>query len=91
MDKDIRKHSDCENCASVDVVKGICHLTNEIVMVGSPVCLKFEEIPKCRSCSFFKNSDKDGIGTCVGLSKEYWTSDDYNAGLCNAYKTIYDI
>jgi 4-hydroxyphenylacetate decarboxylase small subunit len=91
MAKDVKKHSDCENYAPVDVVTGICHLTNEIVVVDLQVCTKFEEVPKCRSCVFFKNPDKDGIGTCTGLNKEYWTAGNYNAGLCEGYKPIHNV
>lgn len=81
----IRKHSDCENFAPVDVAKGICRLSNEKVLIESPVCPNFEALPKCGSCGFFKNPDKEGIGTCAGLQKEYWTAANYNAGLCEGY------
>jgi 4-hydroxyphenylacetate decarboxylase small subunit len=81
----VKKHSDCENFAPVDVAKGICRLTNTPVLIDSSVCAKFEAIPKCSRCTFFKNSDRDGIGTCTGLEKEYWTAGNYNAGLCEGY------
>ena len=82
------KHSECENFVPVDVVKGICRLTNEMVLIDSQVCSRFEAIPKCRSCTFFKNPDKDGIGSCTGLQKDYWTAGNYNAGLCEGYKPV---
>lgn len=84
----IKKHNECENFAPVDVVKGICRLSNNIVPINSEVCAKFEAIPKCKDCTFFKNPDKDGIGLCTGLTKEYWTAGNYNAGLCEGYKSV---
>jgi 4-hydroxyphenylacetate decarboxylase small subunit len=85
MSELIKKHNDCENFAPVDVAKGICRLSNEKIFIDSAVCPKFEAVPKCGSCGLFKNADKDGIGTCVGLQKDYWTAANYNAGLCEGY------
>lgn len=84
----IIKHSECENFVPVDVVKGICRLTNEKVIIDSSVCARFEMVPVCRNCGNFKNPNKDGIGTCIGLKKEYWTAGNYHAGLCEGYKPI---
>lgn len=81
----LEKHNDCENFAPVDVTKGICRLTNELVLIDSPVCVKFAAIPRCRGCSFFRHPDKEGIGTCTGLQKEYWTAANYSAALCQGY------
>jgi 4-hydroxyphenylacetate decarboxylase small subunit len=81
----INNHSGCENFAPVDVAKGICRLTGDLIPVDSAVCPKFSAIPKCAGCVNFRNPDKDGIGTCVGLQQEYWTAGNYNADLCEGY------
>ncbi|HWR44851.1 4-hydroxyphenylacetate decarboxylase small subunit [Sporomusa sp.] len=81
----LKQHNDCDNFAAVDVTKGICRLTNELVLIDSQICVKFDAIPKCSGCSFFQHPDKEGIGTCTGLQKEYWTAANYNAALCEGY------
>ncbi len=81
-----RKHNECENFAPVDVAKGICRLTNEIVLIDSAVCAEYEAIARCGGCAFFANAAPDGIGTCKGLQKEYWTSNNYRAELCEGYQ-----
>ena len=85
MANTVKKHSDCENFAFVDVAKGICRLTKERVLIDSAVCGKFEQIPTCGQCAAFKNPNADGIGLCQGLSKEYWTDEHYHAALCEGY------
>lgn len=85
MTQAVKKHSDCENFAPVDVAKGICRLTNKPVLIDSQVCVKYEAVPQCSGCAQFKNPDKGGIGICTGLQKEYWTAGHYNAGLCEGY------
>jgi len=83
----IKKHNECENFAPVDVLQGICRLTNARIFIESTVCPAFEALPKCGGCSYFKNEDSEGIGTCTGLSKAYWTARIYNAALCEGYKS----
>ena len=80
-----RKHSDCENFAPVDVTKGICRLSNELVLIDTEVCIKFDKIATCSACRYFNQPDDNGIGICSGLGKEYWTAGNYKAGLCEGY------
>ncbi|SFB31975.1 4-hydroxyphenylacetate decarboxylase small subunit [Acetitomaculum ruminis DSM 5522] len=81
----IINHSDCENFAAIDVDKGICRLSGQLIKTDGDVCEKFEQIPKCRNCIYFKNEQSDGIGSCTGLKKEYWIDGNYKASLCEAY------
>lgn len=80
-----KKHSDCENFAPVDVTKGICRLSNELILIDTAVCVKFDQIATCKACRNFHHPDADGIGVCAGLGKEYWTAGIYKAGLCEGY------
>lgn len=82
----VKRHNDCENFAAVDVTKGVCRLTNDLLLTDTQVCTKFAPIPKCGGCAFFHHPDQEGIGLCTGLSKEYWTAKNYNAGLCEGYE-----
>ena len=80
------KHSDCANFSPIDVAKGICRLSNEMVLIDTPVCKSFKEVSKCKNCSSFKDPNKDNIGTCVGLKKQSWTYGELNAVTCEGYK-----
>lgn len=79
------KHNDCSNFCPVDVAKGICRVTNEMVFIDTPVCEKFTELAKCKNCACFKNPGSDNIGTCTGLKKESWTLGELNGTLCEGY------
>lgn len=86
MAERLRTHNECENFAPVDVTQGICRLTNTRIRIDTPLCPAFEALPKCSGCACFTKEDKDGIGICTGLLKEYWTAGNYNAALCEGYK-----
>ncbi len=81
------KHSDCNNFCPIDVAKGICRLSNEMIFIDTEVCRNFDEASKCRNCSNFKNSNKDNIGICVGFKNEAWTFADLSAVTCECYKS----
>jgi 4-hydroxyphenylacetate decarboxylase small subunit len=80
------KHSDCSNFSPIDVAKGICRLTNEMIFIDTSVCENFNEVSKCKNCSNFINPNKDNMGTCVGLEKQSWTYGELNAVTCEGYK-----
>lgn len=80
------RHNDCSNFCFIDVAKGICRLTNEMVFIDTPVCANFKETCKCKNCANFKNPNKDNLGSCTGLKKEAWTYGDLNAITCEGYK-----
>ncbi|WP_027623091.1 4-hydroxyphenylacetate decarboxylase small subunit [Clostridium lundense] len=88
MNKNNFKHNDCLNFSPIDVAKGICRLTNSIIFIDSQTCGKFNELPKCKNCTNFKNPNKDNIGTCTGLKKEAWAYGDLNAVTCEGYKKL---
>jgi 4-hydroxyphenylacetate decarboxylase small subunit len=78
-------HADCDNFVSLDVAKGICRLTDEVVLIDSKVCSKLDQISKCRDCQLY--SDDDGeLGVCTGREKQYWVDGNYRAGLCKEFK-----
>lgn len=80
------KHNDCVNFSSIDVAKGICRLSNQMVFIDVPVCEEFNEVSKCKNCSNFKNPNKDNMGTCVGLKKHSWTYGELNTVTCEGYE-----
>ena len=83
-----KKHNDCLNFTAIDVAKGICRVNNQVVFTDSNVCPNFEVLPKCKTCTCFKNADEDNIGCCTGFKKEAWTYGELNATTCENYKEI---
>lgn len=81
MSQDLR-HDDCRNCIPIDVAKGICNFTQEIVLIDHQVCSKFAELVKCKICSHFKKPDDKMIGICTGFNDSYWTYGDLKAVTC---------
>lgn len=86
MANENKKHIDCANFSPIDAAKGICRLSEKMVAIDSETCPNFKEKKKCCNCANFKNPDKDGMGTCVGMAKEAWTYKDLCAVTCEGYK-----
>lgn len=81
-------HADCDNFVSLDVAKGICRLSDQIILIDSEVCSNFDQIPKCRNCKFFSNDDTEELGICSGREKQYWVDGNYRAQLCGEFEGI---
>jgi 4-hydroxyphenylacetate decarboxylase small subunit len=60
----LHKNQDCRNYAPVDVVKGICHITKEVVLADGLSCSCFTSLPKCKLCQNYTPSHEEYIGTC---------------------------
>ncbi|MDT3700156.1 MAG: 4-hydroxyphenylacetate decarboxylase small subunit [Thermincola sp.] len=79
-------HKDCRNFAPVDVVKGLCHLHKQMVLIDSPVCEKYKILPKCESCSNFKPDCTEAkLGICLAEATEPWTYAELIAVTCENY------
>lgn len=58
-------HRDCRNYAPVDVAKGICHLTKEMVQADAEQCSDFTLMPRCKHCKHFAaDAAVHEMGTC---------------------------
>jgi len=81
------KHHDCRNFLPVDAAKGICNRTKQMVLIDSPVCENFNELPKCRNCSNYAagGMDKETLGICEAGSTKPWTFEDLIAVNCEMY------
>lgn len=81
------RHNDCINFENIDVSKGLCLISNQLVPFEGKACEKFEIKPKCKHCFNFKDSNDESIGTCVGLKDgEYWAFGERIATTCEGYK-----
>ena len=81
----MQKHSECENFCAIDVAKGICRLSGEIVLIDTGSCAEFTAAPQCGSCAKFTLSGTDEMGICSGYGKEYWTAAKNRAAVCDGY------
>ena len=80
------KHNDCKNLATIDVAKGYCHVHKQIVLIDTPVCPKFDALPKCGICAkFVCNKDEENLGTCTAEKHTPWTYPDLIASSCEMY------
>lgn len=79
------KHNDCRNFVTVDVHKGICRRTGELILIDSDVCPNFTELAKCRNCASYACGEEENIGICRAEKTEHWTYPELMAVTCNWY------
>lgn len=79
------KHNDCRNFVTVDVSKGICRRTGELIMLDTDCCGHFSPLPKCKNCAAFVCGEVEGIGTCKAEKQEHWTYPELVAVTCDWY------
>lgn len=82
-------HRDCRNFAPVDVSKGICHRTKEMVVGDSEQCQEFVLMPKCNNCKLFNpTTDAIEMGICLASKQEpkFFAYPDMVAVTCDQYK-----
>jgi len=60
----VESHRDCRNYAPLDVVKGICHRTKDVVGADDVHCDHFDRLPRCRHCSLFEIDSPSPLGLC---------------------------
>jgi 4-hydroxyphenylacetate decarboxylase small subunit len=59
------RHSACRNYAPLDVVKGICHRTKEIILGDDDGCEHLDLMPRCRHCASFIPATEPHLGVCA--------------------------
>ena len=85
MNYGTNRHCDCRNYAAVDVLKGICRRTKELVLGDEPHCAHFASLAKCANCSHFALSDEEYMGICGAETEKPWTYPDLVAITCKMY------
>ncbi len=63
------KHMDCRNYAAVDVAKGICHRSKELVLADTDHCEHFSATRKCKFCAHFVPGEQH-LGTCEATPRK---------------------
>ena len=85
------RHDDCRNFIPVDVAKGICQLTGELVMIDTPVCPECSAIPKCKFCSNYAAGETPFLGECKASKKGFWAYEDLKAFQCKDFAAKKDL
>ncbi len=82
-------HRDCQNFAAIDVSKGICHLTKNIVLSDTEQCPDCAPLRKCSGCKQFA-ATKDAIemGVCNASRNDpkFFAYPDMVATTCEMYQ-----
>jgi len=81
----LRKHNDCRNFVTVDVSKGICRRTGDLILIDTNTCEHFTELPKCKNCAAFAAGNEENIGICQAEKTEHWTYPELMAVTCAWY------
>lgn len=63
-------HRDCRNYAPVDVTRGVCHRTKELVQADAGGCEAFLLLPRCGNCARFEAASAPEMGVCGASTAE---------------------
>ncbi len=80
------RHCDCRNYAPVDLVKGICHRTKNLIVGDDAHCEYFVAVAKCRICSHYSATRDEYLGICNAEPHKPWTYPDLIATTCSMFK-----
>jgi 4-hydroxyphenylacetate decarboxylase small subunit len=79
------RHFDCRNFAAVDVVKGICHRTKQMVLADGASCEKCTPLPRCGCCERYAPSDRASMGVCRATAADRMTYPELSGALCDGF------
>jgi 4-hydroxyphenylacetate decarboxylase small subunit len=81
-------HRDCRNYTPVDVAKGICHRTKDLVVADGDRCEQFQLLPRCRHClNYIVDAQAMGVGICKASKNRFLAYGDMTAVTCEQYRT----
>ena len=78
------KHMDCRNYAPLDVAKGICHRSKELVLADGDHCDSFVATQKCKFCDHFIATEVY-LGLCTAVISKPRTYPDLIAVTCEEF------
>lgn len=80
-------HLDCLNYAPIDVSKGFCHRTKELIYGDDLCCARLERVPKCKNCSLFRpDADRGLTGQCAASASGFVAYGEMVARTCSDYR-----
>ncbi len=80
-------HMDCRNYAAVDVAKGICHRSKELVLADGDSCEHFVATQKCKFCDHFV-AGAQYLGTCDATPRRPMTYPDLITVTCTNFVRV---
>jgi 4-hydroxyphenylacetate decarboxylase small subunit len=78
------KHMDCRNYAALDVAKGVCHRSKELVLADTDRCEHFVATQKCKFCDHFV-AVSQYLGACGAVSGKPMTYPDLITVTCENF------
>jgi 4-hydroxyphenylacetate decarboxylase small subunit len=85
MSEMVLQHADCRNYCSLDVAKGLCRRTQEMVLFDADSCGCFTQLPKCKYCVHYAASG-DNIGICRADKDQPWAYPEMIAVTCEMFQ-----
>ncbi len=80
------KHLDCRNYAPVDVAKGLCHRTKQLVLADDDHCEHFTATRKCKFCAHYIPGAEQFIGVCGAVPGKPMTYPDLITVTCEHFE-----
>jgi hypothetical protein len=80
-----RRHRECRNLAVVDVAKGVCHRTKQLVLADEMACECLEPMPRCHGCGWFERAQDPYLGICTAVASRPMAYPDLIAVTCEHY------
>ncbi|MGV8121583.1 MAG: 4-hydroxyphenylacetate decarboxylase small subunit [Candidatus Xenobiia bacterium LiM19] len=79
-------HRYCRNYAPVDVAKGICHKSKELITADAEPCSHFEKMPRCMFCRNYRaEENKPRLGICKASAQAFPAYEDMVAVTCQSF------
>lgn len=80
-------HRYCRNYAPVDVAKGLCHKSRELITADGESCPNFERMPRCLFCLNYRaDESKPRLGICQVSTRAFPAYEDMVAVTCQSFK-----
>lgn len=86
---ELMHHRDCRNFAAVDVAKGICHRTKNMVPADGDQCEECVATPKCKGCrNFTADKVRVELGVCEAstATPKFFAYPDMVAQTCEMFR-----
>ena len=80
------KHMHCRNYAPIDVVKGVCHVTKDVVQADDHACPSFDRLPRCSECGRYVAGRDEYAGVCTAAPDRPMTYPDLVAVTCETFE-----
>ncbi len=85
VEENVLHHNDCRNFCALDVAKGLCRRTENIILIDSDTCKCFEQLPKCKFCENYEMTDPS-MGICKAGPEGTWAYPEMIAVTCEMFK-----